>query len=71
MSRSLRYKSKYKPIKDLAVFLKAFRAKKGFTQAQLAEKLDISIRTIQQWEQGYNHNQAILPLLNLAIEFIE
>ncbi len=33
------------------VEFKEYRKKKGWTQAELAEKLDVSIRTVQSWEQ--------------------
>lgn len=33
--------------------IQQFREKKGMTQAALAERAGVSIRTIQSWEQGY------------------
>ena len=32
--------------------IKEIRHKLGLTQKQFAEKLDVSIRTLQHWEQG-------------------
>ena len=34
--------------------LKAFRRKKGWSQARLAKELEVSIHTVQAWEQGKN-----------------
>ena len=33
-------------------FLKALRREKGLTQEQLAERLNVSARTISRWETG-------------------
>lgn len=30
----------------------SFRNKNGWTQKQLAEKINVSVRTIEDWEQG-------------------
>ena len=34
--------------------LKAFRRKKGWSHARLAKELEVSIHTVQAWEQGKN-----------------
>jgi transcriptional regulator with XRE-family HTH domain len=36
--------------KQFTKALKAWRERKGFTQAQAAAKLGISVRTLQNWE---------------------
>lgn len=38
--------------KDTGGIIKALREKSGFTQAQLAEKLNVSDKTISKWETG-------------------
>lgn len=38
--------------------LRAYRKASGLTQAQLADKLGKSFRTIQQWEQGESYPNA-------------
>ncbi len=34
--------------------MKAYRSKKGWSQARLAKELEVSIHTVQAWEQGKN-----------------
>ncbi len=34
--------------------MKAYRAKKGWSQARLAKELEASIHAVQAWEQGKN-----------------
>ena len=50
--------------------LKNLRTKKGWTRKQLADKLAISVKTIQAWEQGFkNPRPSMLVLLdNLFVE---
>lgn len=47
-------------------FVAAERKRKGYTQRQLAEKLDISDKTISKWEcgNGFPEVTLILPLCN-------
>ena len=44
-------------------FLKELRKQKGLTQEQIAEKFNVSNRTISRWENGYN-----MPDLDILIE---
>lgn len=39
--------------------LKNWRTTKGYSQAQAAKKLGISVRTLQQWEQGARKPQGL------------
>ena len=43
--------------------MKELRKEKGFTQEQLAEKFNVSSRTISRWENGRN-----MPDLDILIE---
>ena len=46
--------------------IKAIRARTGLTQAQFADKLNISSRTLQNWEQGTRHpTGATITLMRL------
>ena len=47
-------------------FLKELRSGKGLTQEQLAEKLNVSRRSVSRWETGSN-----LPDLDLLIEMAD
>lgn len=47
-------------------FLKELRSDKGLTQEQLAEKLNVSRRSVSRWETGSN-----LPDLDLLIEMAD
>ena len=38
----------------IGAFLKELRKEKGLTQEQLAEKLNVSGRTVSRWETGSN-----------------
>lgn len=38
--------------KKIGSFLKELRKEKGFTQEQLAEKLNVAGRTVSRWETG-------------------
>ena len=44
-------------------FLKELRKRKGLTQEQIAEKFNVSNRTISRWENGHN-----MPDLDILIE---
>ncbi len=44
-------------------FLREIRKQKGLTQEQIAEKFNVSNRTISRWENGYN-----MPDLDILIE---
>lgn len=52
--------------KKIGSFLKELRKEKGFTQEQLAEKLNVSGRTVSRWETGSN-----MPDIGLLIELAE
>lgn len=47
----------------IGAFLKELRKKKGFTQEQIAEKFNVSNRTVSRWENGNN-----MPDLDILIE---
>ena len=47
----------------IGAFLKVLRKQKGLTQEQIAEKFNVSNRTVSRWENGYN-----LPGLDILIE---
>ena len=47
-------------------FLKELRKEKNLTQEQLAEKLNISGRTVSRWETGNN-----MPDISLLVELAE
>lgn len=49
--------------KKIGVFLKELRKKKGLTQEQLAEIVQVSNRTVSRWENGNN-----MPDLDILIE---
>lgn len=36
--------------------LKKFRLAKGFTQEQVAEKLNVNAQTVSRWECGVSHS---------------
>lgn len=50
----------------IGAFLKALRKEKNLTQEQLAEKLNVSGRTISRWETGSN-----MPDISLLVELSE
>ncbi|MGN0696455.1 MAG: helix-turn-helix domain-containing protein [Oscillospiraceae bacterium] len=49
--------------KKIGQFLKTLRKEKGLTQEQLAEKFNVSNRTVSRWENGNN-----MPDLDILIE---
>lgn len=52
--------------KKIGNFLKNLRKEKGITQEMLAEKLNVSGRTVSRWETGNN-----MPDISLLIELAE
>ena len=42
--------------KKIGIFLRELRKEKGLTQAQLAEQLRMSDRTVSRWETGVSHS---------------
>lgn len=50
----------------IGVFLKALRKEKELTQEQLAEKLNVSNRTVSRWETGAN-----MPDIGLLVEIAD
>ena len=49
-------------------FLKELRKKKGLTQEQIAEKFNVSNRTISRWENG--NNMPDLDILTPVYNFL-
>lgn len=45
--------------------LKNLRIEKGFTQSELAKKLNISLKTVSHWETGYTE-PSISQLITIA-----
>ena len=60
-------------IKDWPEYLKAFRKKYHLTQKQLADKLQVSCRVVENWEAGQNKPAAYLKkaLKELSCELSE
>lgn len=52
--------------KKIGCFVKKLRKEKGLTQEQLAEKLNVSGRTVSRWETGNN-----MPDLSILIELAD
>ncbi len=52
--------------KKIGLFLKELRKEKNITQEELAEKLNVSNRTISRWETGNN-----MPDISLLVELSE
>lgn len=50
----------------MGIFFKELRKEKGLTQEQLAEKLNVSRRTVSRWETGSN-----LPDFDILIEMAD
>ena len=53
-------------LQKIGTFLKELRKEKGVTQEQLAEKLNVSRRTVSRWETGSN-----MPDLDLLMELAD
>jgi putative transcriptional regulator len=55
---------------DPAAFVRQVRARCGLTQAAFAEKIEVPIETVRNWEQGKRHPQgparALLKLIDNA-----
>lgn len=52
--------------RDFAARLKAWRDAHGFDQAKAAKELDVSLRTLQEWEQRRRR-----PLLESVVHVLE
>ena len=52
--------------KKIGAFLKQCRKEKNLTQEQLAEKFEVSARTVSRWETGIN-----MPDLSILVQFSE
>ena len=52
--------------KKIGSFLRELRTQKGLTQEQLAEKLNVSGRTVSRWENGNN-----MPDLSIIVELAD
>lgn len=52
--------------KKIGSFLRELRTEKGLTQEQLAERLNVSGRTISRWENGNN-----MPDLSIIVELAD
>ena len=50
----------------IGTFLKELRKAKGLTQEQLAEKLNVSSRTVSRWETGSN-----MPDIGMLVEIAD
>jgi transcriptional regulator with XRE-family HTH domain len=55
-------------INDWPEFLRAFRAGHGLTQKELADKLQISARNVENWELGFSKPPAYLKRALLDLE---
>lgn len=52
--------------RKIGFFLKELRKEKNLTQEQLAEKMNVSGRTVSRWETGHN-----MPDISLLVELAE
>ena len=50
----------------IGIFLKELRKEKGITQAQLAETLNVSARTVSRWETGSN-----MPDISILVDIAD
>jgi putative transcriptional regulator len=59
-------------LRDAARFARRVRRRLGFSQAEFAERIDVSLDTIRNWEQGKRHPtgaaKALLRILDKAPE---
>ena len=52
--------------KKIGAFMKQLRKEKGITQETLAERLNVSGRTVSRWETGFN-----MPDLDILIQMAD
>lgn len=62
-----RAKSKSTGGEDWPEVLKAWRARKGFTQREAAERIGVALRTYEDWERGINKPSLITPKIIISI----
>lgn len=55
-------------IKDWPAHLRAFRVRHNLTQAQLADRLMVSARLVENWEADVNSPPAYLKIALQALE---
>jgi len=59
-------------IQDIAKFARRVRMRLGFSQAEFARRIDVSLDTIRNWEQGKRHPtgaaKALLKVLDKSPE---
>jgi len=59
-------------VQDAARFARRVRMRLGFSQAEFAKRIDVSLDTIRNWEQGKRHPtgaaKALLKVLDKAPE---
>jgi transcriptional regulator with XRE-family HTH domain len=55
-------------VTDWPEFLKGFRASHSLTQKDLADKLQISARNVENWESGFSKPPAYLKRALLDLE---
>lgn len=41
---------------DIAANITEFRRRCGYTQKELAEKINVSVQTVSKWENGVSHS---------------
>ena len=62
----------YEAMLDAAKFARRVRKRLGLSQAELSERIDVSIETIRNWEQGRRYPtgaaKALLKILDRAPE---
>lgn len=60
---------------SFGIFIKRLRIEAGLTQAQLAERMEVSINTIQNWEKGkhkvdHDHYPRLSEVLNIPLDVL-
>jgi len=53
--------------KDFPKIIKKIRAENRWNTKQLAEKLNVSPRTVEFWEQGRPPAKYLIPIINLFL----